>query len=269
MYHYFGNKDELFGIVIEKAYIEFREAEAALEIEKIEPVAAISALCKGREVNFQHRFTAMADSSASLSGKLIVLLGGGGFLGTHVAQELLAAGARLRIACRHPKQAYRIKALGNLGQVQFLRADITDTAVLPALVAGCDGVVNLVGAFKGDLNAVHVTGPAALAKAAKAAGASAFVHVSANGADAGSEVDYARTKGEGEAAVLAAFMAISAGTAAVIDAVSAIAARSTSSRGTRTCTPISRPSCASRSTSLRPGPRRWRRLPRHRARARR
>ncbi len=165
----------------------------------------MSALCKGRVGNFQHRFTTMADSSTSLSGKLVVLLGGGGFLGTHLAQELLARGARLRIACRHPKQAYRIKALGNLGQVQFLRADITDTAVLPALVAGCDGVVNLVGAFKGDLNAVHVTGPAALAKAAKACGASAFVHVSANGADAGSEVDYARTKAEGEAAVLAAF----------------------------------------------------------------
>lgn len=147
----------------------------------------------------------MAGSNASLSGKLVVLLGGGGFLGTHVAQELLSRGARLRIACRNPKQAFRIKALGNLGQVQFLRADITDTEVLPALVAGAHAVVNLVGAFKGDLNAVHVTGPAALAKAAKAAGASAFVHVSANGADADSAVDYARTKAEGEAAVLAAF----------------------------------------------------------------
>jgi NADH dehydrogenase len=147
----------------------------------------------------------MAGSSTSLSGKLIVLLGGGGFLGTHVAQELLSRGARLRIACRHPKHAYRIKALGNLGQVQFLRADITDTAILPALVAGAHAVVNLVGAFKGDLNAVHVVGPAALATAAKAAGASAFVHVSANGADAASAVSYARTKAEGEAAVLAAF----------------------------------------------------------------
>jgi len=162
-------------------------------------------LCKGRGVNFQHGFTTMAGNNASLSGKLVVLLGGGGFLGAHVAQELLARGARLRIACRNPKRAYRLKALGNLGQVQFLRADITDTAVLPALVAGADAVVNLVGAFKGDLGAVHVAGPAALAKAAKAAGASAFVHVSANGADADSEVDYARTKAEGEAAVLAAF----------------------------------------------------------------
>ena len=147
----------------------------------------------------------MADTGNSLSGKLVVLLGGGGYLGTHAAQELLARGARLRIACRNPKRAYRIKALGNLGQVQFLRADITDAAILPALVTGADAVVNLVGAFSGDLDRLHVAGPAALAAAASKAGVGALVHVSANGADAGSPVPYARTKAQGEAAVLAAF----------------------------------------------------------------
>ena len=147
----------------------------------------------------------MADGSKSLNGKTIVLMGGGGFFGTHVAQELLVRGARLRIASRHPKRAWRIKTLANLGQVQFLRADIADRALMPALVAEADAVVNLVGAFKGDLAAVHVRGPAALASASAAAGVSAFVHVSANGADADSPVAYARTKALGEAAVLAAF----------------------------------------------------------------
>ena len=33
-----------------------------------------------------------------LNDKLVVLIGGTGFLGTHVAQSLLARGARLRIA---------------------------------------------------------------------------------------------------------------------------------------------------------------------------
>ena len=147
----------------------------------------------------------MAVSSNTLNGKTIVLMGGGGFFGTHVAQELLARGARLRIASRHPKRAWRIKTLGNLGQVQFLRADITDHALMPTLVRGADGVVNLVGAFKGDLSAVHVTGPGALAAACAAAGVGAFVHVSANGADAASAIAYARTKALGEARVLAAF----------------------------------------------------------------
>ena len=68
-------------------------------------------------------------------------------------------------------------------------------------------MVNLVGAFAGKLDTLHVSAPAALAAAARAAGAGAFVHVSANGTDAHSPVDYARTKAEGEAAVLAAFPA--------------------------------------------------------------
>jgi len=144
-------------------------------------------------------------SGNALNGKLVVLTGGGGYFGAHVAQELLARGARLRVIGRHVEHAFRLKALANLGQIQLVHADITRLDILPALLSGADAVVNLVGAFKGDLDTLHVRAPAALAAAAKAAGASAFVHVSANGADADSPVDYARTKAEGEAAVLAAF----------------------------------------------------------------
>ncbi len=143
-------------------------------------------------------------STQTLSRKLVVLFGGDGFIGAHVAQALLAQGARLRIVSRRPERAYRLKPLANLGQVQFVRADITRTDAA-LLVAGADAVVNLVGAFSGDLDRLHVHAPAALAAAARAAGVSAFVQVSANGANPDSPVDYARTKAEGEAAVLAAF----------------------------------------------------------------
>ena len=141
----------------------------------------------------------------ALRGQLVVLVGGGGFLGRHVAQELLSHGCRLRIASREIQRAWRVKPLANLGQVQFARVDITDTARLGALCAGADAVVNLVGAFTGDLDAVQGKGVGALAAAASDAGARAFVQISAIGADAGSSVAYARTKAEGEAAVLAAF----------------------------------------------------------------
>lgn len=43
MYHYFGNKEALFKLVLENAYCDFREAEAALALDKEEPVTA---LCK-------------------------------------------------------------------------------------------------------------------------------------------------------------------------------------------------------------------------------
>lgn len=146
----------------------------------------------------------MKQNERTLSGKLVVLLGGDGFVGPHVAQDLLARGARLRVVSRHAERGYRLKPLANLGRIQFVSADVTraDPALL---VAGADAVVNLVGAFTGDLDALHVRAPAGLAAAARAAGLSAFVQVSANGADAHSAVDYARTKAEGEAAVMAAF----------------------------------------------------------------
>ncbi len=140
-----------------------------------------------------------------LNGQLIVVLGGSGFFGRHLAQELLSRGARLRIASRHPEQAFALKPLGNLGQVQFARCDVTQVGSLAPVLAGADGVVNLVGAFTGDLGGLQGAGAGRIAAAAKAAGAKAFVHISANGADGASSVGYARSKAEGESAVLSAF----------------------------------------------------------------
>lgn len=140
-----------------------------------------------------------------LRGKLVVLLGGSGYIGRHVAQELLSLGCRLRIASRHPDRAHAIRPLGNLGQVQFQRCNIMRDDHLAVALAGADGVVNLIGAFSGDLDALQGHGAGRIAAAASATGAQAMVHVSALGADADSAIDYARTKAEGEEAILARF----------------------------------------------------------------
>lgn len=144
-------------------------------------------------------------ASSALAGKLVTLIGGSGFLGTHVAQELLAKSVRLRVASRNPDKSWHLKPLANLGQLQFARVDVRNPASVAMAVAGADAVVNLVGAFGGDLDAVQGSGAGRVAAIAKEAGATAFVHVSAIGADVGSEVAYQRTKGEGERAVAAAF----------------------------------------------------------------
>jgi uncharacterized protein YbjT (DUF2867 family) len=140
-----------------------------------------------------------------LNGKLVVLVGGSGFVGRHLAQALLARGARLRVASRFPEHAMALKPLGNLGQVQLARCDVTKPDSLARVLAGADAVVNLVGVFAGDLDAVMGKGAGAVAAAASAAGAKAFVQVSAIGADAEGDTGYARAKAAGEAAVLAAF----------------------------------------------------------------
>lgn len=141
-----------------------------------------------------------------LDGQLITVLGGGGFLGRYVVQRLLAGGARVRIAEREPRRALFLKPLGGLGQTQFVAADVRDAASVARAVQGSDAVINLVGSFD-DMHAVQARGAGHVAAAAKAAGAKALVHVSAIGADSESPSAYGRSKGDGEAAVRAAFPA--------------------------------------------------------------
>lgn len=146
----------------------------------------------------------MADSKA-LQDRLVVLTGGSGFFGRHVARALLERGARLRIVSRNPEKAFALKPLANLGQLQFARCDVTKPASVAAAMQGADAVVNLVGAFDGDLMQLIAGGAENVAKAAADAGASAMVHVSAIGADLASEAEYARAKAQSELDVLAAF----------------------------------------------------------------
>lgn len=142
-----------------------------------------------------------------MKDRLVTLFGGGGFLGRYVAQALLAAGARVRVAQRDPRRAWFLKPLGGLGQTQFVAADVTRVDTVMRAVAGADAVVNLVGSFTGNLDRIHVDGARAIAAAATRAGAGALAHVSAIGADPEADSRYARTKGAGEAAVRQAFPA--------------------------------------------------------------
>ncbi|HZV56492.1 MAG TPA: sugar nucleotide-binding protein [Sphingobium sp.] len=137
----------------------------------------------------------------------VVLFGGGGFVGRAVAQALFARGYRVRIAQRTPRLAYAVRALGGLGYTQFVACDITDADAVARATQGACAAVNLVGLLKGNMKAVHVEGARNVAQAAAAAGLSTLVHVSAIGADPQAAAVYGRTKGEGEAAVRAAYPA--------------------------------------------------------------
>lgn len=140
-----------------------------------------------------------------MKDRLVTLIGGGGFVGRYVAQDLLKAGARVRIAQRDPKSAFYLKTQGGLGQTQFAAVDVTKPESIARAVHGSDAVVNLVGILSGDFHRVQTEGAGNVAKAAAAAGVAALVHVSAIGADTESPSAYGRSKGEGEAAVRAAF----------------------------------------------------------------
>ena len=76
-------------------------------------------------------------------------------------------------------------------------------------VEGADVVINAVGILAPvgaqTFKSVHAEGARAVAKATHQAGAERFVHISAIGADLKSRARYARTKAEGEGAVLEEF----------------------------------------------------------------
>ncbi|MEM7568846.1 MAG: complex I NDUFA9 subunit family protein [Pseudomonadota bacterium] len=143
-----------------------------------------------------------------MAEQLYTVIGGSGFIGRYIVQDLAAAGHRVRVGVRHPNQALFLKPLGAVGQVMPMAASVLNEDSITRAVDGADGVINLVGILHGSTKAfesLQSQGAAMVARVAKAAGVKRFVHMSAIGADADSEVDYARTKGEGEAGVKEAF----------------------------------------------------------------
>ena len=159
---------------------------------------------KGRAGNGAAIF-GQAEAMARKTDRLVTLFGGGGFIGRYVAQALLSRGQRVRIVQRDPRRAYFLKPLAGMGQIQFAPADVADADRVERAAQDSDAVINLIGILKGDFDTVHRQGADNVARAAAAAGAEALVHVSAMGADPEAESCYGRSKGEGEAAVRAAF----------------------------------------------------------------
>lgn len=140
---------------------------------------------------------------------LVTIFGGSGFVGTQVVQHLARAGYRIRVAVRRPDLAGHVKPLGNVGQVMPIQANVRNLESVQRAVRGAGVVINLVGigheSGRQRFRAVHAMGARNVAEAARQAGVSTLVHMSALGADPQSPSNYARTKALGEAEVLSAF----------------------------------------------------------------
>lgn len=139
------------------------------------------------------------------SASLVTIYGGSGFIGRHVVRALARTGTRVRVAVRRPDLAGHLQPLGGVGQIAAVQANVSyPDSLLPA-AEGADAVVNLVGILaqsgKQTFEAVQDEGARHVAEAARKAGARAFVHMSAIGADANSASLYAKSKAEGEKAV--------------------------------------------------------------------
>lgn len=146
-----------------------------------------------------------------MKSSLVAVFGGSGFLGRYAVAALAKAGYRLRVAMRRPNLGNFLVPIGQVGQIQLVKANILDADQVASVVRGADAVVNLVGILRQSgrqrFARIHRDGAAELAKAAMNGGATAFVHVSALGASPNAGSLYARSKAEGELHVREAFPA--------------------------------------------------------------
>lgn len=138
---------------------------------------------------------------------LVTVFGGSGFVGAQVVRALARKGLRVRVAVRQAGRGYKLRMLGDVGQIEVVQANIRNPDSIARALVGAEAVVNLVGVLyeKGrqGFEAVHVEGARQVAEAAHAFKITRFVQMSALGADPDSPSRYARTKAAGEAAVRA------------------------------------------------------------------
>ena len=140
---------------------------------------------------------------------LVTVFGGSGFVGTQAVRYLAKAGWRIRVAVRNPNLAYKMRLLGDVGQIDVIQANVRDIPSLERALEGATASLNLVGLLfetgRQGFESVHVEGARNIAQAARACGVTRVVQVSALGASPSSSAQYARTKAEAEAAVRAIY----------------------------------------------------------------
>lgn len=141
--------------------------------------------------------------------RLAVVFGGSGFVGRYSVRALAKSGWRVRAACRRPDLAGYLQPLGTVGQIMPVQANLRFAGSVARATAGTDCVINAVGVLASSgaqtFDSLHVEGARAVAKAARESNVKRLIHISAIGADLTSNARYAKSKAEGERAVLEEF----------------------------------------------------------------
>ena len=130
----------------------------------------------------------------------VLLIGGSGFIGTPVAEQLSAQEIFVTVPTRRRERG---KHLLLLPTIDVVEADIFNAVELQDLVRNHDAVVNLTGILHGDFERVHVTFPKMVADACVKTRVNRLINMSALNADVNGPSDYLRSRGRGEAAVWA------------------------------------------------------------------
>lgn len=142
-----------------------------------------------------------------MSGDLVTVFGGSGFIGKQVVRALAKRGYRVRVAMRRPHLGHELRVMGDVGQVQLVQANVRFPESVDAALEGADAVVNLVAVLyergKQSFDELHVEAARVIGEAAAKRGITRIVQFSALGA-APKGSKYQRSKYSGERAMLEA-----------------------------------------------------------------
>jgi NADH dehydrogenase len=130
----------------------------------------------------------------------IAITGGTGFIGKHLARDLIQRGHEVILIARGLYK--RGSNAQNLEGATFIRLNTNDTDKLQQVFAGCDAVAHCAGTSVEDgiqtFQQVHVNGTRSAVIAAERAGVKKFVLVSYLNVHPNTRSEYYRTKWEGE-----------------------------------------------------------------------
>lgn len=136
------------------------------------------------------------------SDRIVVVIGGSGFVGTHTVKALADAGYRVRVLVRDKEAAAHLKPYGDVGQITVISGNVLDPASVRPALAGAYGVVYLPGLLfqRGAQNFrdIHAIAAGQVAQLSAEAGAQRFLFFSALGVERADASQYASTKYEGE-----------------------------------------------------------------------
>ena len=137
-----------------------------------------------------------------MAARSICVLGGSGFVGTHVCSALARDGWRITVPTRDPARA---RHLAPIPSVKLVAANVHDPVQLAALCAGQQAVVNLVGILNergrggSGFTRAHVDLVRKLVDACRRQRVDRLLHMSALNADADTGPShYLKSKGRGE-----------------------------------------------------------------------
>ncbi len=140
-----------------------------------------------------------------LKNKKFLILGGSGFVGKSIIENLLNKGAKVAVLTRNSNKIKPLKVLFHSGQLEIIQGNIFEDGLLDFLIEDKYAVINLCGILyenrKDEFNIIHNSLPDMISKLCKKKKVKKFIHLSALGVSKDSSSNYSKTKALGEESI--------------------------------------------------------------------